>query len=185
MWFCLYFMCNIGQNISKTSMVTHNLFCMVETNVLQGIFMQIFKKLTSLLFFVVTHLNLVPAKYKKLFWQQNRVYLWIEQAGHEIRYFSILNSLWPSDATSWHRSGSTWAQVMACCLMATSHYLNQCWLTIFTGSVQDIKLQNEFLRTLVKLSLRHHWVNMWPWLMMLIPRKHGCHVAPPNEIRTR
>ena len=48
MWFCLYFMCNIGQNISKTSMVTHNLFCMVETNVLQGIFMQIFKKLTSL-----------------------------------------------------------------------------------------------------------------------------------------
>ena len=49
--FVSYFMCNIGQNISKTSMVTHNLFCMVETNVLQGIFMQIFKKLTSLLFF--------------------------------------------------------------------------------------------------------------------------------------
>ena len=38
-------------------MVTHNLFCMVETIVLQGIFMQIFKKLTSLFFFVVTHLN--------------------------------------------------------------------------------------------------------------------------------
>ena len=49
--FVSYFMCNIGQNISKTSMVTDNLFCMVETNVLQGIFMQIFKKLTSLLFF--------------------------------------------------------------------------------------------------------------------------------------
>ena len=26
------------------------------------------------------------------------------------------------------RSGSTLAQVMACCLTATSHYLNQCWL---------------------------------------------------------
>ena len=26
--------------------------------------------------------------------------------------------------------GSTLAQVMACCLMAPSHYLNQCWLTI-------------------------------------------------------
>ena len=49
--FVSYFMCNIGQNISKTSMVTHNLFCIDETNVLQGIFMQIFKKFTSLLFF--------------------------------------------------------------------------------------------------------------------------------------
>ena len=29
-----------------------------------------------------------------------------------------------------HRFGSTLAQVMACCLSAPSHYLNQCWLTI-------------------------------------------------------
>ena len=28
------------------------------------------------------------------------------------------------------RSGSTLAQLMACCLMAPSHYLNQCWLII-------------------------------------------------------
>ena len=28
----------------------------------------------------------------------------------------------------WHRFGSTLAQVMACCLMAPSHYLNQYWL---------------------------------------------------------
>ena len=40
------------------------------------------------------------------------------------------NSLWPSDTILWHRSGSTWVQVMACCLMAPSHYLNQCWLII-------------------------------------------------------
>ena len=39
-----------------------------------------------------------------------------------------INSLWPSDVTWQHRSGSWLAQVMACCLMATSHYLNQCWL---------------------------------------------------------
>ena len=39
-------------------------------------------------------------------------------------------SLWPSDAIWRHRSGSTLAQVMACCLMAPSHYLNQCWLVI-------------------------------------------------------
>ena len=30
----------------------------------------------------------------------------------------------------WHKSGSTIAQVMACCLMAANHYLNQCWLII-------------------------------------------------------
>ena len=29
-----------------------------------------------------------------------------------------------------HKSESTLAQVMACCLMAPSHYLNQCWLII-------------------------------------------------------
>ena len=29
-----------------------------------------------------------------------------------------------------HRSGSTLAQVMACCLMAPSHYPNKCWLII-------------------------------------------------------
>ena len=40
------------------------------------------------------------------------------------------NSLWFSDAISRHRSGSTSAQVMACCLTAPSHYLNQCWLII-------------------------------------------------------
>ena len=38
-----------------------------------------------------------------------------------------VNSLWPGDAIWWQRSGSTLAQVMACCLTATNHYLNQCW----------------------------------------------------------
>ena len=39
-----------------------------------------------------------------------------------------LNSLWPSNAIWQHRSRSTLTQVMACCLTAPSHYLNQCWL---------------------------------------------------------
>ena len=38
--------------------------------------------------------------------------------------------LWPCDAIWRHRSGSTLAQVMACCLTAPSHYLYQCWLFI-------------------------------------------------------
>ena len=39
-----------------------------------------------------------------------------------------VNSLRPSDTIWQHRSGSTLAQVMACCLTAPSHYLNQYWL---------------------------------------------------------
>ena len=42
----------------------------------------------------------------------------------------LCNSLWPIDAIWWHICGSALPQVMACCLMATSHYLNQCWLNI-------------------------------------------------------
>ena len=41
-----------------------------------------------------------------------------------------VNSLWPSDTIWRHKSGSTLDQVMACCLTAPSHYLNQCWLII-------------------------------------------------------
>ena len=43
---------------------------------------------------------------------------------------SMLTRWPPSDAIWWQRSGSTLAQVMACCLTAPSHYLNQRWLII-------------------------------------------------------
>ena len=36
------------------------------------------------------------------------------------------NSLWLGDAICWHISESTLPQVMAFCLTASSHYLNQC-----------------------------------------------------------
>ena len=35
-----------------------------------------------------------------------------------------------SDTLWRHRTGSILAQVMACCLMAPSHYLNQCWFLL-------------------------------------------------------
>ena len=41
-----------------------------------------------------------------------------------------INSLWPSNTIWRQRSGSILAQVMACCLMAPSHYLNQYRLII-------------------------------------------------------
>ena len=63
----------------------------------------------------------------------------------------MFNSLWPSDVFRCHRTWSTLVQVMAWCLMAQSHYLNQCWLIIseilwhsskgnFTGNAQNIVL---------------------------------------------
>ena len=42
----------------------------------------------------------------------------------------FINSLWPCDAIWPHRSGSILTMVMACCLTAPSHCLNQCWLII-------------------------------------------------------
>ena len=39
-----------------------------------------------------------------------------------------INSLWPSKSTWRHRSKSTLAQVMDCCLMAASHNLEDWWL---------------------------------------------------------
>ena len=45
-----------------------------------------------------------------------------------------VNWLLPSDTIWHHRTWSTLVQVMACCLMAPSHYLNQCWL-ITNGSL--------------------------------------------------
>ena len=45
-------------------------------------------------------------------------------------HLSCINSLWPSDTIWRQRSGSTLAQGADCCLTASSHYLNQCWLII-------------------------------------------------------
>ena len=51
-----------------------------------------------------------------------------------------INSLWPSDVIWQHRSESTLAQVVAWCLTAPSHFLNQCWLIISVKS-SDIHIR--------------------------------------------
>ena len=83
-----------------------------------------------------------------------------------------VDSMWPSDTIWRNKSGSTLAQVMACCLMAPSHYLNQCWLIIskvqwhssecnFTrdtsGTSHWNQLENYLFRILLK-SPRGQWV---------------------------
>ena len=70
-------------------------------------------------------------------------------------FLSLTHCTWPSDAIWWHRPGSTSIQVVACCMAAPSHHLNQCWLLIsevmwhspesnFTASDQAIILYDEF-----------------------------------------
>ena len=65
------------------------------------------------------------------------------------RLVCFIIALRPNDAIWQHRSGSTLAQVMDCCLVAPNHHLNKCWLVIngflwhspktnFTGSAQVV-----------------------------------------------
>ena len=73
----------------------------------------------------------------------------------------MINSLRPSDTIWRQRTVSTFAQVVACCLTAPSHYLTQCWLMTvrFSGnhlraisqeihlpSINKIQLKNNFLK---------------------------------------
>ena len=67
-----------------------------------------------------------------------------------------LNSLWPSDAIWRQRSGSTLAQVMACCLTAASHYLNQ-MLTDHQWSPVTFILGQFHKRCLNRQLLKHVW----------------------------
>ena len=46
------------------------------------------------------------------------------------KFHYVFNTLWPDDAIRRHRYWLASTQVMACCLMAPNHYLNQCCLTI-------------------------------------------------------
>ena len=78
------------------------------------------------------------------------LFIWEERLWALIFEQILVNSMWPNDAIRWHRSGSTLAQVMGCCLTAPSHYLNQCWLIIskvlYHSSEDLIKNQKKLWR---------------------------------------
>ena len=63
----------------------------------------------------------------------------------------IIDSLWPSDTISRQRYGSTLSQVMACCVTAPSHYLNQCWLIMI--AVQWHSYSCNFTRVAFAISI--------------------------------
>ena len=70
---------------------------------------------------------------------------------------SLFNSLGPSDAIWRQRSGSTLARVMACCLTAPRHYLNQCWLII--SKVEWHSPKGEFTRDTSAINRYNHLEN--------------------------
>ena len=74
----------------------------------------------------------------------------------------LINSLGPSAAIWWQRSGSTLAQVIACCLMAPSYYVNQCWLIINKQGCQPVRN----FRILYGFYMQNTGVRIWP-------RKYG------------
>ena len=59
-------------------------------------------------------------------------------------------TLWPNDSIWRRKSGSALAQVMACCLTAPSHYLNQCWLII--SEVQWQSYEGNFTRDALTIN---------------------------------
>ena len=73
----------------------------------------------------------------------------------------LVNSLCPSDAIWRQRSGSTLAQIMACCLMVPSHYLNQCWLEINGIHPSAISQKmHKICRQKFSSKLRYSWIFM-------------------------
>ena len=97
-------------------------------------------------------------------------------SGENVHLYKTLNSLWPSDAIWRQASRSTLVQVMACCLMAPSHYLNQCWLIISNvlwHSSEGIIIQrsqdtNQYTRLKIEFFKSHpnlpgaNELNHWP-----------------------
>ena len=85
-----------------------------------------------------------------------------------------VNSLWPSDAIWWQRSGSTLVQLMACCLTTPSQYWTSVDLSsarssdIFLGAIsQQLSQPSIIVNWLEKCSskislksLRDQWVSI-------------------------
>ena len=116
-----------------------------------------------------------------------------------MHFYVWFNSLWPSDAIWRHRTGSTLDQVMACCLTAPSHYLNQCWLIIskvhwhssegnFAKDTSAINHYNQLENNFFQISIKSTWD---PWVnnvalnpQMYIRKVHTIHSMIADWQRT-
>ena len=69
----------------------------------------------------------------------------------------LVSTLFPSNAICLHISRTKLAQLMACCLTAASHYLNQYWLPI-DGPLWHVPERN-WTRSWQEFNLWHEWEN--------------------------
>ena len=137
--------------------------------------------------------------YHIMSWAEKKALVFILAEWSTQKVKCVIYTLWPSDATWQHRSGSTLAQVMACCLTAPSHYLNQCWLINnevlwhlhegnFTGNAQEIDPWLEFQNYQFKITatfLRGQWVkNMFLliWCLVLLLTNAGLWIIAIHRI---
>ena len=104
------------------------------------------------------------------------------------------NTLWPSATIWWQRTGTTLAQIMACCLTAPSHLMNQCWLFIkcvlrhspecnSTACTQVTIVYNEFGTYAFKLtgiSPRGQWVDVDPHASYIQTQCLWAAFSPPS-----
>ena len=100
-------------------------------------------------------------KNTKLFFQENVFQYVVCKMAIILSKMKCVNVIW------WYRSGSTLAQVMACCLTAPSHYLNQCWFLMsevlwhscegnFVVNTRSTDKWNEFKKKIVFPELPEH-----------------------------
>ena len=89
-----------------------------------------------------------------------------------------VNSLWPNNVIWWQKTGSTLAQVMACCLTAPSHYLNQCWFTIST--VHWHSFEYNLTRDTSAINEQNWLENYFPKISLKSPRGQWDKVQIPE-----
>ena len=91
-------------------------------------------------------------------------------------FISVLsiNPLWTIDAIWWHRSGSTLAQVMACCLMTLCHYRTLNYVDFTSMTFCGI-----YLTTILRESSRYQFIK-WIWKISLL--KFLPHLPGANEL---
>ena len=89
-----------------------------------------------------------------------------------------------------HRSGSTLAQVMACCPTAPSHYLNQCWLIICevlhhspevssAGNAHESNHYNAFENYLFKIKVT---IPMGQWVKLMCTHNMIMVISSQNKV---
>ena len=114
------------------------------------IFLQIL--LSVLLFWCLTIHN-TRVCYLTHQWEMHLLLWYRKYTIYHIKY-TLFNSLWPSDAMWRQRSGSTLAQVMACCLTAIT-WTNVDWSSVKSSDIHIRAISQEMLQpSITKICLK-------------------------------